>query len=236
MNQANGFSFEFWRVARCRSRHRVDSLRRLSHPKLWFVRRPGSSPALPRLLCFLLHLLLSLLHLLFYPLLSLLYFLLHLLFYLLPLLLHLLFHLLAPLLHFLLRPLLKIFLNPTARRSARYRDESGGEEDGELSSHASPCWDNSCLANSSSDARPSLHPLAAMSFQCPAVIPAIAYLGFPCSKLPTFSACCALSGVKVVSALLWATRDQSLSKESRAGSQRSWRCAGGGPPSPRRPS
>src|SRR5829696_7211384 len=44
MNQANGFSFEFWRVARCRSRHRVDSLRRLSHPKLWFVRRPGSSP------------------------------------------------------------------------------------------------------------------------------------------------------------------------------------------------
>src|SRR5215208_7430418 len=44
MNQANGFSFEFWRVSRCRPRHRVDSLRRLSHPKLWFVRRPGSSP------------------------------------------------------------------------------------------------------------------------------------------------------------------------------------------------
>src|SRR5829696_3609409 len=52
MNQANGFSFEFWRVARCRSRHRVDSLRRLSHPKLWFVRRPGSSPAFNHGLCF----------------------------------------------------------------------------------------------------------------------------------------------------------------------------------------
>src|SRR5829696_2929301 len=97
----------------------------------------------PRLLWLLLHLLLSLLYLL-----------LHLPFYLLPLLLHLLFHLLAPLLHFLLRPLLKILLNPTARRSARNRDERGGEEDGDHSSHASPCCDNSCLANSSPDARP----------------------------------------------------------------------------------
>jgi hypothetical protein len=41
---ADGFSFEIWRVAWCRSRHRVDSLRRRSHPNLWFVRRLGSSP------------------------------------------------------------------------------------------------------------------------------------------------------------------------------------------------
>ena len=74
--------------------------------------------------------LLCLLHLLFYPLLSLLYLLLHLLFYLLPLLLHPPFHFLAALLHFLLRPLLKILLNPSARRRAGYRDEGGDAEDG----------------------------------------------------------------------------------------------------------
>jgi hypothetical protein len=74
--------------------------------------------------------LLCLLHLLFYPLLSLLYLLLHLLFYLLPLLLHPLFHFLAALLYFLLRPLLKVLLDPSARRRAGYRDEGGGEEDG----------------------------------------------------------------------------------------------------------
>ncbi|MGI8910965.1 MAG: hypothetical protein ACR2JR_10500, partial [Rubrobacteraceae bacterium] len=42
--KANGFSFEFWRVAWCCSRHCVVSLRRRSHPKLSFVRRPGSRP------------------------------------------------------------------------------------------------------------------------------------------------------------------------------------------------
>src|SRR5215207_3706229 len=45
-DKADGLSFEFRRVAWCRSRHCVDSLHRHSYPKLWFVRRPGSSPKL----------------------------------------------------------------------------------------------------------------------------------------------------------------------------------------------
>src|SRR3954452_1061590 len=43
-DKTDGFSLEFWRVAWCCSRHRVDSLRRHSYPKLWFVRRLGSRP------------------------------------------------------------------------------------------------------------------------------------------------------------------------------------------------
>ena len=42
-NRALLFSFELWRVAWCCSRHFVDLLSRHSHPKLWCVRRPGSS-------------------------------------------------------------------------------------------------------------------------------------------------------------------------------------------------
>jgi hypothetical protein len=43
-DKADGFSFELWRVAWCRSRHLVHSLRWRSHPKLSCVRRRGSSP------------------------------------------------------------------------------------------------------------------------------------------------------------------------------------------------
>src|SRR3954452_13868827 len=50
-DKTDGFLFEFWRVAWCCSRHRVDSLRRHSYPKLWFVRRPGSSPVENCMLC-----------------------------------------------------------------------------------------------------------------------------------------------------------------------------------------
>ena len=102
-----------------------DGLSQISEEKTLGVERRrlvGEGLFPPPLLC--------LLHLLFYPLPSLLYLLLHLLFYLLPLLLHPLFHFLAPLVHFFLRTLLKVLLNPSARRRAGYRDEGGGEEDG----------------------------------------------------------------------------------------------------------
>src|ERR687897_3305068 len=42
--QTNGLCSELWCIARCCSRHRYDSLRRRSHPKLWCVHRPGSRP------------------------------------------------------------------------------------------------------------------------------------------------------------------------------------------------
>src|SRR5215207_8562829 len=44
VDQPNGLCFELWCIARCCSRHLWDSLRRRSHPKLWCVHRPGSSP------------------------------------------------------------------------------------------------------------------------------------------------------------------------------------------------
>src|SRR5215210_8512216 len=64
--------------------------------------------------------------------------LLHLLLYLRPSLLYLLLYLFPPLLYLLLRPLLYLFLHSSARCRAGYRGESGLEEDGESSPHASP--------------------------------------------------------------------------------------------------